>query len=287
LDLAIGGLKAGELTILAGRKGMGKTLLSSQIAFNVAEAYMANDDEGPAVGIFSLHRAAENISQLMLCRNLSVSSSAVNDGILNVEELAHLKEAIQNFNHHPYPIFIDDTPSLSYAALHARAIRLQQQHDIGLIIIDYIQLVTIEKSSRNQAQEQNVTRIISGVKQLAKELNIPILALYQLPESVDYACNNRPDIAGLYELGEAFSSMDSAWVLYREQHDLESNEPVRTSTENSVEFMLRHKRWKQCIKETEGNAEIRVAYHKCGTKTLKLKFDKTIPMFKDFDDASS
>lgn len=280
LDKVMGGLRSGELTILAGRHGMGTTSLARTIAYNVAYSHHhQSGKEGAKVGFFSLDLPVSQIAKPVLCDLASVPLSQVQNGFLSTEEFTNFVVTSQDM--HRIPLFIDDTPNLSLSALRTRAQRLKRQHDMGLIVVDYIQLLSGSSSQPDQSQKQTLQTNLRRLKMLAAGLDVPVLIVYHLPESVGDQMQKRPCIEDLHELEGALSYVDSALLLYREQHDLEHAEPVRGPAMNAWKFRSHHKRWKKCIEETEGTAEVRVAHLRGGASVnVKLHFDKGVSSFK-------
>lgn len=281
LDNVMGGFRPCELTILAGRHGMGTTSLARTIAYNVANAYhQKSGEEGAVVGFFSLGMPANHIVKPIVCNLASVSLEQVQNGHLTQEDFTRFVVTSQDLHRHP--IFIDDTPNLSFSSLRSRAIRLKHQHDIGLIIVDCIQLLAGNRFQPDQSRKQILQTNISRLKMLAIDLDIPVLVIYRLPETAGEPRNMHPCIDDLHDLEGALSHVDTALLLYREQHDLEHAEPIREPSMSAGKFRSQHKRWKECIEETEGAAEVRVMDLTRGSSgNVKLQFDKNIAAFRD------
>ncbi len=279
IDERMGGLQKSDLIILAGRPAMGKTALATNIAFNIANEYRGdvNADgtskalDGGIVGFFSLEMSAEQLATRIISEQTEVSSSKIRRGEISeadFEKLSLCAQTMQNI-----PLFIDETGGISIAQLAARARRLKRQRGLDVMIIDYIQLM--QGSSRSQGNRvQELTEITTGLKALAKELNVPIIALSQLSRQVENRDDKRPQLADLRESGSIEQDADVVLFVYREEYYLERLEPDEGSEEWG--------KWDSKMREARGKAEVIVAKQRHGpTGTAKLAFQGQYTRFSD------
>ncbi|WP_254492292.1 replicative DNA helicase [Bartonella sp. B1099] len=279
LDEKMGGLQPSDLIILAGRPGMGKTSLATNIAFNIANACKNHDDsqasEGGIVGFFSLEMSTEQLATRIISEQTKVSSSDIRRGNLSDDQFTNIIHAMRSLQ--TIPLYIDQTGAVSLAQLAARARRLKRQHGLDVLIIDYIQLMTSgsKRSSENRVQE--ITVITMGLKALAKELNIPIIALSQLSRQVENRTDKRPQLSDLRESGSIEQDADIVLFVYREEYYL-NNEKQK---EGSVEY---HK-WKEAMEQVKGKAEVIIAKQRHGpTGIIPLAFQSDFTCFSDLTD---
>ena len=284
IDARMGGLQQSDLIILAGRPAMGKTALATNIAFNIASEYKGdvNADgtikavDGGIVGFFSLEMSAEQLATRIISEQTEVSSSKIRRGEItetDFEKLSYCAQSMQKI-----PLFIDETGGISIAQLSARARRLKRQRGLDVMIIDYIQLMQGSfKSNSNRVQE--ITEITTGLKALAKELNVPIIALSQLSRQVESREDKRPQLADLRESGSIEQDADVVLFVFREEYYLERLEPK----EGSDEWI----KWDANMREAKGKAEVIIAKQRHGpTGTAKLTFQGQYTRFCDLIDDS-
>src|SRR6476620_11670421 len=231
LDRRMGGLQPSDLIVLAGRPGMGKTSLATNIAFNIAEAYVPAQQadgsfkaaNGGVVGFFSLEMSSEQLATRSISDQTEISSSKIRRGEItemDFEKLVACSQTMQKI-----PLFIDQTGGISIAQLSARARRLKRQRGLDLIVIDYIQLMqgTSARAAQNRVQE--ITELTTGLKALAKELAVPIIALSQLSRQVESRDDKRPQLSDLRESGSSEQDADVVLFVYREEYYLRNKEP--------------------------------------------------------------
>ncbi|MDR1597712.1 MAG: replicative DNA helicase [Holosporales bacterium] len=270
LDRWLGGLHPSDLLILAGRPSMGKTALATNIAFNAAKAFCVNQNEGAAVAFFSLEMSAEQLAMRILACESGISSDKIRRGAIRREDFPKFVEVSRNI--HNIQMFIDDTPGLSLSALRNRARRLKRQHNIGLIVIDYLQLIdaTSKKGADNRVQE--VSQITRSLKTLAKEINVPVLALSQLSRAVEQRDDKRPQLADLRESGSIEQDADVVMFIYREEY-YESRKEPREGTEE-------HATWQKTMSDIYNQADIIIAKQRHGPiGTVKVFFDAQLTKF--------
>src|SRR6267143_1588819 len=291
LDKKLGGLHPADLIILAGRPSMGKTALATNIAFSAAKAYRPAHgadgridlnraaEDGAVVGFFSLEMSAEQLATRILAEESGTSSDRIRRGEVRREDFDKFVAASHRLA--AVPLYIDDTPALSVAALRTRARRLKRQQGLGLIVVDYLQLM--RPSSQNRAMEnrvQEVSDITRGLKAIAKELEVPVLALSQLSRAVEQREDKRPQLADLRESGSIEQDADVVMFVYREEYYLQRGEPTRRAEENDQRFNERHDAWKQRCEQTYGKAEVIVAKQRHGpTGIVRLRCVGAITKF--------
>jgi replicative DNA helicase len=283
MDRKIGGLQRSDLVILAGRPSMGKTALATNMAFNAAHAwYKSEGREGSAVAFFSLEMSAEQLATRLLGDFSSVPSDKIRRGEIKTEDFTKFVEASQTLSR--VPLYIDDTPALSVSGLRTRARRLKRMvPHLGVIVIDYLQLLHgSARSSENRVQE--VSEITRGLKALAKELDVPVLALSQLSRAVEMREDKKPQLADLRESGSIEQDADVVMFVYREEYYHARAEPTRRDNEDESKFNDRCARWMQRGEEVRNIAEVVIAKQRHGPiGTVPLHFDGQFTRFSNLD----
>jgi replicative DNA helicase len=286
----IGGMHHSDLMILAGRPGMGKTSLATNIAFNAAQRWMRDMRDGippsksvgAKVAFFSLEMSADQLATRILAEQSRISSEALRMGKISKTEFEQLAAAAAELENLPF--FIDDTGGLSIGALHTRVRRLQRRHnnEIGLVVVDYLQLLSGSgKGDGNRVQE--ISEISRGLKTLAKDMNVPVLALSQLSRAVEQREDKRPMLSDLRESGSIEQDADMVWFVYREDYYTAQREPKRPMEGDSANVFEDHARWAADMERVYGLAELIVAKQRHGaTGKVVLKFDPTITRFSDY-----
>jgi replicative DNA helicase len=278
LDGKMGGLQKSDLLILAGRPGMGKTALATNIAYNVAKAWRGEVQpdghidtvNGGRVGFFSLEMSAEQLATRILSEQTEISSSRIRRGEITQADFEVIKDKSIEIQH--LPLFIDETGGLSIAQLAARARRLKRQRGLDLLVIDYIQLLqgSTRRSAENRVQE--ITEITTSLKALAKELQIPILALSQLSRQVENREDKRPQLSDLRESGSIEQDADVVLFVFREEYYLSNKEP-RPGTDEYI-------KWQTDMEAAHGKAEVIIGKQRHGpTGTVNLQFDAAVTRF--------
>ena len=262
---------------------MGKTALAGNIASNAALKHIeSGGEQGAKVGFFSLEMGRDQITTRILGNLSNVSSDAIRKGTIGKEDYRRfVNTGHQNTE---LPLFIDDTTYLTISALRSRAKRLKRKHGIGLLIVDYLQLLEgsmLRRGSGNKVQE--VTEITRGLKGIAKELNIPVLALSQLSREVEKREDKRPQLADLRESGSIEQDADVVMFVYREEYYLSREEPSQGATESMEQFNQRQMQWQQAIENVQNITEAIVAKQRHGPiGIVKLHFDPNVTRFSDF-----
>lgn len=284
LDKLLGGLHRSDLLILAGRPAMGKTALATNIAYNAAKNWHdSKGDEGAVIGFFSLEMSAEQLAARILSEQSNVPSDRMRKGELTNEEFSRLAQASNQL--HEVPIFIDDTPALTVSALRTRARRLKRQHNLGMIVVDYLQLISGSANSRSDGRVQEVSEITRGLKTLAKELNVPVLALSQLSRQVEQREDKRPQLADLRESGSIEQDADVVMFIYREEYYLEKASPMQRADEGPEKYSQRQTDFEERMERARGKAEVIVAKQRHGpVGSVKLSFVGEFTRFGNLDE---
>jgi len=279
LDRLLGGLQHSDLIVLAGRPAMGKTSLATNIAYNIAEAYKAEEQpdgtlktvNGGIVGFFSLEMSAEQLATRIISEQTEISSSKIRRGDITEAEFEQLVAATQHMQ--TVPLHVDQTGGISIASLVAKARRLKRQKGLDLLVVDYIQLLS--GSSKNQGNRvQEITEITTGLKALAKELHVPIIALSQLSRQVENRDDKRPQMSDLRESGSIEQDADVVLFVYREEYYLSKTEPDPDTPEYAA--------WEAKHNAAKGKAEVIIAKQRHGpTGTANLHFQGEFTRFSD------
>lgn len=288
LDKKLGGFHNSDLIIIAGRPSMGKTALGTNIAFNAAKKFKEKEDEfgnkttidGGKIAFFSLEMSSEQLATRVLAEQSKISGDKMRKAELNKEDfkkIAKVSSELENLN-----LVIDDNPILTVASLRTRARRLKRLYDIDMIIIDYLQLMSGSQNVRNDGRVQEISEITRGLKAIAKELNIPIIALSQLSRQVEQREDKRPQLADLRESGTIEQDSDVVMFIFRESYYLERMEPVKKPDEQNDRYNERHQRWRELCESRYNIAEIIIAKQRHGpTGKIKTHFDPNFTKFSD------
>ena len=271
LDKKMGGLHSSDLIILAGRPSMGKTSLATNIAYNIAKSFKKNDNadgttetvNGGIVGFYSLEMSAEQLAARILSETAEIPSEQIRRGDMTESEYRRFVEAAKSIE--SSPLFIDDTPALTIAQLASRARRLKRTHGLDALIIDYLQLVRAGSSRDNRVNE--ISEITQGLKAIAKELNIPVIALSQLSRQVENRDDTRPQLADLRESGSIEQDADVVLFVYREEYYKEREKP----SDHDLEKMAI---WQEEMDRLHGRAELILGKQRHGPiGTVELSFE--------------
>ena len=284
LNGKIGGLHKSDLVIVAGRPGMGKSSLATNVGFAAAKRFLQDQEDGiePAksagapVALFSLEMSADQLATRILAEQSGISSENLRMGRISQQEFRSLARAAGELQ--SLPLYIDDTPGLTIAALRARARRLKRQKSIGMVIVDYLQLLQGSgKGSSGDNRVQEISEISRGLKQLAKELDVPVIALSQLSRAVEQREDKRPQLSDLRESGSIEQDADIVLFIYREDYYLAARQPADDHPEID--------KWREEMARVYGLAEILVAKQRHGsTGKVRVKFDSRITKFSDLVD---
>lgn len=287
LDGLLGGFHRSDLVILAARPSMGKTSLATNIAFNVASApRIEKDAEGnpveqrQPVAFFSLEMSAEQLATRILSERTGVRSDSMRRGDIRDDDFDKVFEASREL--FELPLFVDDTPALSVSQMRTRARRLKRQHGLSLVVVDYLQLMQPPPNKRSDNRVQEVSEITRGLKALAKDLDVPVIALSQLSRAVEQREDKHPQLADLRESGSIEQDADVVMFIYREQYYAERAEPTQRDGEDDNKFHERLERWKERCERAYGKAEIIVAKQRHGPiGSREFSFDGDTTRFSD------
>ena len=270
LDDKLGGLHQSDLVIIAGRPSMGKTSLATNIAFNAAK-HIQDNGKKSSIAFFSLEMSSEQLSTRILSEQARIGSNDIRRGRISDEQFDQFLETSKNIAE--LPLFIDETPAISIAAMSNRARRIKRLHGLDMIVVDYIQLMrgtTYNKDGR----VQEISQITQGLKAIAKELGVPVVALSQLSRQVEQRDDHKPQLADLRESGSIEQDADVVMFVYREAYYLERKQPKLGSIE--------HAEWQSKMNDVNGLADIILGKQRHGpTGVVKVEFEGIYTKFKD------
>ena len=269
LDDRLGGLHKSDLVIIAGRPSMGKTALATNIAFNAAKK-IQDDGKKTSIAFFSLEMSSEQLSTRILAEQSRIKSNDIRRGKISEDQFDKFIETSKNISE--LPLYIDETPAISIAALSNRARRIKRMYGLDMVVIDYIQLMSASNFRDGRVQE--ISEITQGLKALAKELSVPVLALSQLSRAVEQRDDKKPQLADLRESGSIEQDADVVMFVYREAYYLERKEPSPATVE--------HAEWQAKMNEVSNLAEIIIGKQRHGpTGNIMLEFEAMFTKFKD------
>ncbi len=270
LDDRLGGLHKSDLIIIAGRPSMGKTALATNIAFHAARKIQENNNKG-SIAFFSLEMSSEQLSTRILAEQSRIKSNDIRRGKISEEQFEQFIETSKNISE--LPLFIDETPAISIAALSNRARRIKRLYGLDMIVIDYIQLMKATISFK-EGRVQEISEITQGLKALAKELSVPVLALSQLSRAVEQRDDKKPQLSDLRESGSIEQDADVVMFVYREAYYLKAKEPRPATVE--------HAEWQAKMNEVSHIAELIIGKQRHGpTGNVTLEFEEMFTKFKD------
>jgi replicative DNA helicase len=285
LDRMMGGLQKSDLVILAGRPGMGKTALATNIAYNIARAWRGETQadgrvataNGGIIGFFSLEMSAEQLATRIISEQTEIPSYRIRRGEIDTRDFERIVDVSREME--TLPLYIDETGGLNIAQLAARARRLKRQRGLDMLVIDYLQLLAGSANRASQGRVQEITEITTNLKALAKELNVPVLALSQLSRQVESRDDKRPQLSDLRESGSIEQDADVVMFVYREEYYLKNREP-RAGTEE-------HFKWQTEMEIAHGKAEVIIGKQRHGpTGTVGLQFKDDVTRFSNLADES-
>ncbi len=280
LDVKMGGLQPSDLVIIAGRPGMGKTALATNISYNVAKAHRAEVQadgtmksvNGGIVGFFSCEMSAEQLATRILAEQTGIASSTIRRGGITETDFEKIRD--YSIELQSLPLYVDETGGLSISQLTARARRLKRQKGLDLLVVDYIQLLQGSGKRGNDNRVQEVTEITTSLKALAKELNVPIIALSQLSRQVESRDDKRPQLSDLRESGSIEQDADVVMFVFREEYYLANKEPRAGTPE--------YEKWQLDMSLVHGKAEVIIGKQRHGpTGTVELQFEASLTRFGD------
>ena len=270
LDDRLGGLHKSDLVIIAGRPSMGKTALATNIAFNAAQK-IQNEGKKSSIAFFSLEMSSEQLSTRILEEQSRIKSNDIRRGRISEEQFDKFIETSKNISE--LPLFIDETPAISIAAMSNRARRIKRLFGLDMVVVDYIQLMRASLNNKD-GRVQEISEITQGLKAIAKELSVPVLALSQLSRAVEQRDDKKPQLSDLRESGSIEQDADVVMFVFREAYYYERKEPAI----NTVE----HAEWQAKMNDLSNLAEIIIGKQRHGpTGNLKLEFEAMFTKFKD------
>ncbi|OYV40070.1 MAG: replicative DNA helicase [Rhodospirillales bacterium 20-64-7] len=289
LNKRMGGLHPSDLLILAGRPGMGKTALATKIAFGAAKALLANARaENPnamakqCVAVFSLEMSADQLATRLLAEEARVSADRIRRGEISSRDFDNFVKVSREIS--DIPMVIDDTPALTLSALRTRCRRLQRTQGLGLIVIDYLQLMRPAAGTKPESRVLEISQITQGLKAIAKELAVPVLALSQLSRAVEQRDDKRPQLSDLRESGTIEQDADAVMFIYRDEYYLQQKEPKIVAFDRDDKYQEAMEKWKSDMQNVYQKAELILAKQRHGpTGKIDLFFEGEFTRFADLD----
>jgi replicative DNA helicase len=291
LNKKMGGLHPSDLLILAGRPGMGKTALATKIAFGAARAMLANarvDNPNAVpkecVAIFSLEMSSDQLATRLLAEEARVSADRIRRGEISTKDYDNFVKVSREIS--AIPMVIDDTPALTLSALRTRCRRLKRTQGLGLIVIDYLQLMRPAAGTKPESRVLEISQITQGLKAIAKELAVPVLALSQLSRAVESRDDKRPQLSDLRESGTIEQDADVVMFIYRDEYYLQAREPKITAFDRDDKYQEAMDKWKADMSSVYNKAELILAKQRHGpTGKIDLFFEGEFTRFADLDTA--
>ena len=273
LDDRLGGLHKSDLLIIAGRPSMGKTALATNIAFNAAKK-IQEDGRKSTIAFFSLEMSSEQLSTRILAEQSRIKSNDIRRGRISEEQFDKFIETSKNISE--LPLYIDETPAITIAALSNRARRIKRLYGLDMVVVDYIQLMRATNFREGRVQE--ISEITQGLKALAKELSVPVLALSQLSRAVEQRDDKKPQLSDLRESGSIEQDADVVMFVFREAYYLERKEPQPATVD--------HAEWQSKMNDIANRAEIIIGKQRHGpTGNVFLEFEAMFTRFKDIQNS--
>jgi replicative DNA helicase len=289
LDNKTGGLHPSDLLIIAGRPGMGKTALATKIAFGAAKSVLRSAREADpnavpkgGVALFSLEMSADQLATRLLAEESRISGDRIRRGEISQRDFDRFLEVSRELA--SLPLHIDDTPAISISALRTRCRRLQRTKGLDLIVVDYLQLMRPAAGTRPESRVLEISMITQGLKALAKELSVPVIALSQLSRAVESREDKRPQLSDLRESGSIEQDADVVMFVYRDEYYLMQRAPKELSFDNAEKFQGAVDKWQKDMEMAHNKAELIIAKQRHGpTGTIKLFFEAEFTRFGDLD----
>lgn len=289
LDARTGGLHPSDLAVLAGRPGMGKTALATRIAAGAAKTLLieAERDQramqsAPVVALFSLEMSAEQLATRLLSEQARISSDRIRRGDIGQRDFDRLIAASREIS--TLPMMIDDTPAITLSAMRTRLRRLKRTRGLALAVVDYLQLMRPPVGSRPENRVLEISAITQGLKAIAKELAVPVLALSQLSRAVEAREDKRPQLSDLRESGTIEQDADQVFFVYRDEYYLTQRAPKEMSFKNTAEFQQAMEKWQADMEHVHNKAELFIAKQRHGpTGKIDLFFEAEFTRFADLD----
>ena len=289
LDKRTGGLHPSDLLILAGRPGMGKTALATKIAYGAAKSLLeegrAVDPNGvpkAAVAIFSLEMSSEQLATRLLSEEARISGDKIRRGEIQQRDFDKFVEVSRNIS--ALPLMIDDTPAITLSAMRTRCRRLKRTNGLALIVVDYLQLMRPAAGTRQENRVQEISQITQGLKALAKELAVPVIALSQLSRAVESREDKRPQLSDLRESGSIEQDADVVMFIYRDEYYLQQRIPKQIAFDNDDKFNTALEKWQRDMEAVHNRAELLIEKQRHGpTGKIDLMFEGEFTRYADID----
>lgn len=285
LDSKTGGLHPSDLLVLAGRPGMGKTAFATRIATGAARALQADakaSEKRGVVAIFSLEMSAEQLATRVLAEQARISGDRIRRGDIGPRDFDRFVAVAREIG--GMPIEIDDTPAITLSALRTRARRLKRTRGLALIIIDYLQLMRPAAGTRPENRVLEISQITQGLKAIAKELSVPVLALAQLSRAVEGREDKRPQLSDLRESGTIEQDADAVMFIYRDDYYLAQRAPKQMNYDSEERFQEATEKWQRDMERVHNRAELLIAKQRHGpTGKIDLFFEAEFTRFADLD----
>ncbi len=289
LDRKTGGLHPSDLVILAGRPGMGKTALATKIAFGAAKALLdearaKGPDVMPAstIAIFSLEMSSEQLAARLLSENARVSGEKIRKGEIEQKDFDRFVQVTRDIG--ALPLHIDDTPAITMSALRTRCRRLKRTKGLSMVMVDYLQLMRPSAGTKPDNRVLEISMITQGLKALAKELAVPVIALSQLSRAVESRDDKRPMLSDLRESGSIEQDADMVWFVYREEYYIKQRQPKEIAFENAEKFHTATEKWQRDMEAVHNRAELIIEKQRHGpTGKIDLFFEGEFTRFADLD----
>jgi replicative DNA helicase len=289
LDKKTGGLHPSDLVILAGRPGMGKTALATKIAFGAARALMREAQaDGPdklpksGVAVFSLEMSAEQLATRLLAEEARVSGDRIRRGEIGQKDFDRFVQVSREIA--TLPLHIDDTPALSLSAMRTRCRRLKRTKGLSLVVVDYLQLMRPSIGTKPESRVLEISQITQGLKAIAKELAVPVLALSQLSRAVESREDKRPQLADLRESGTIEQDADMVMFIYRDEYYLQQRAPKQMAFDSEDKFQTALDKWQRDMEAVHNRAELLIEKQRHGpTGKIDLLFEGEFTRYADLD----
>ncbi len=293
IDARTGGLHPSDLLILAGRPGMGKTALATKVAFGAAKALLAearaadpNAIPKTSVAIFSLEMSAEQLATRLLAEEARISADRIRRGDIGQKDFDRFVQVSREIA--GLPIQIDDTPAITMSALRTRCRRLKRTRGLALVVVDYLQLMRPAAGTRPESRVLEISQITQGLKALAKELAVPVLALSQLSRAVESREDKRPQLSDLRESGTIEQDADCVMFVYRDDYYLKQREPKQMAFDSDDKYQVQLDKWKRDMEQVHNKSELIIAKQRHGpTGKIDLFFEAEFTRFADLDQTHS
>jgi len=289
LDAKTGGMHGSDLMIIAGRPAMGKTALATKIAFGAAQSLVREAQEKGenvqprgTVAIFSLEMSADQLATRLLSESARISGDRIRRGDISPRDFDRFVEVSRELS--TLPLVIDDTPAITISALRTRCRRLKRTRGLELVVVDYLQLMRPAAGTRPESRVLEISMITQGLKAIAKELSVPVIALSQLSRAVEQREDKRPQLSDLRESGSIEQDADMVMFVYRDEYYLAQRAPKELGFDNGGKFEEAMSKWQADMEMAHNKAELIISKQRHGpTGTVKLFFESEFTRFGDLD----